>query len=75
MLFIKANVPRELRLEKAFVLSLFGFYSAAQNLISDFEQDGEEQFYRAIELAKFKSSKLTFKNVAKKAYRLLRRMV
>lgn len=75
ILFIKANVPRELRLEKAFVLSLFGFYSAAQNLISDFEQDGEEQFYRAIELAKLKSSKFTFKNVAKKAYRLLRRMV
>ena len=68
-------MPKELRLEKAFVLSLFGFYSAAQNLISDFEQDGEEQLYRAIELAKSKSSKPTFKNVAKKAYRFLRHMV
>jgi FkbM family methyltransferase len=73
MLFIKANVPRELRLEKAFVLSLFGFYSAAQNLIGDFAQDGEEQLYSAIQQAKLRSSKLTLSNIVKKAYKFVAR--
>lgn len=75
MLFIKADVPKELRLEKAFVLSLFGFYSAAQNLIGNFEYEGEEQLYRAIERAKSNSSKLTLRSLVKKAYKHLRRIL
>lgn len=75
MLFIKANLWRELGLEKVFVLSLLGFYSAAQNLICNFEQDGEEQLYRAIEQAKLKSSKLTFRNIVNKVYWYLRRVL
>ena len=56
MLFVvQVYVKRELRLEKAFVLSLFGFYSAAQNLIGDFDHDGGEQLHIAIERAKSKS--------------------
>lgn len=75
ILFIKANVPRELKLEKAFALSLFGFYSAAQNLLSDFEQNGDEELYRAIEKAKKNSSKLTLRRLTRKAYNFARRMV
>ena len=75
ILFIRSDVSRELRLEKAFVLSLFGFYSVAQNLICNFEQEGEEQLYFAIEQAKSKASKLTarVKRFARKVYGYVRR--
>ena len=75
ILFIKSDVSKEHRLEKAFVLSLFGFYSSAQNLICDFEQKGEEEFYLAIEQAKTNSSKLTLKSFARKVYGYARRML
>ena len=73
ILFIKKNVPKELRLEKAFVLSLFGFYSAAQNLLQSFEIEGEKDLYDEITNAKVKASRPTLKTVLRKIYHLLKR--
>ena len=77
ILFIKTDVSRELRLEKALVLSLFGFYSVAQNLICNFELEGEEQLYFAIGQAKSKASKLTSKVIrfARKVYAYAKHML
>jgi len=77
ILFIKTDVSRELRLEKALVLSLFGFYSVAQNLICNFELEGEEQLYFSIEQAKSKASKLTSKFIrfSRKVYAYARHML
>lgn len=72
-LFIKTDTPDNLLLEKAFILSLFGFYSSAQNLISNFDYKGHAELFSAISKAKIAASTFTFRRMAKKMVSFLER--
>jgi hypothetical protein len=48
ILFIKKNVKKKLRLQKAFVLALFGFYNDAKNALGTAMQSEHKNFYNTI---------------------------
>lgn len=51
ILFIRSHVSDDLLYHKAFVLSLFGFYNAALNLLSDVKSTKSQFLYNAIVLS------------------------
>lgn len=68
-LFIKSSVGDNLLIKKAFILSLFGFYNDARNLLEPNEQkEHEKVLYKAITEAQYILSS-TFKNRLKFAIR------
>ena len=66
ILLIKKEVPINLVIKKAFVLSLFGFYSMAQNELQRSDDPRAKEFYISINKVKKNISKITFRIVLRK---------
>lgn len=69
ILFIKTYVKKNLRLQKAFILALFGFYNDAKNALGATVLPAHKKFYEAltnVQISIKKNSMYQLRNIKKK---------